>query len=356
MAITFVNEGHGQVTNNSLTINLPAGIQGQDTIIAACGSLDSTVAAPSGFTELDRQLASTLLGILETRQAPGTVGGASSDASAAVAFNVAVPGAGHKTSACAAVFRGTNAAAPINAQAYTAPGGTTSFDGASVTTDVDNCEIVSIFIDKDSSNPLAVTVPTGYTLRSSAVFTTSSGKANVVIASKAATAAGNYGADTWVTSAIPGTVEIFTVALAPTATAQVARPMADITATNVTGVSNNTATQLYTNIDENTPNYADYIEFIATGVYVDSYTAISDPGVDTGFVVETIFRLGSGATSASFAMILKQGSTTIESWTVTVTADQQVDTHTITTPHAATIDFSGGAVSLRVSATLSSVS
>jgi hypothetical protein len=94
MTITFVGEGHGQVTNNALTVALPAGIQGQDTIIWGCGSLDSTIGMPAGYTERDRQLNSTLLGLVEFKQAAGTVGAGSADASASVVFNPAVLGSG----------------------------------------------------------------------------------------------------------------------------------------------------------------------------------------------------------------------------------------------------------------------
>jgi hypothetical protein len=357
MTITFIGEGHGQVTNNSLTITLPAGIQGQDTILGFCGSLDSTVAAPSGFTELGRNLTSTLLSLAESKQAAGTVGVASADASAAMAWNVALPGQNHKTSACAVVFRGTNAAAPVNVSAVNNPTGTTSYVGPSVTTTVDNCVIVSVFIDKDSTNPLNITVPSGYTQRSASVFTSGSGKANVVVASKAGGSAGAYGADTWTTDAIPGAVTVYTVAIAPVATTQTIRPASDVTVTNATGVTVNTAGNLYTNIDETTVNYTDYVEFIASAVYVTGLTLLYSPGVNTGFSVQTVFRLGSGSTSASFAVVLKQTSTTIESWTVTVTADQQVDTHAISSGNAATIDFTPDpATDLRLSYTLTSVS
>jgi hypothetical protein len=138
-------------------------------------------------------------------------------------------------------------------------------------------------------------------------------------------------------------------------TTQTIRPMGDITVTNVTGVSDNT--NLYNNIDESVLSTADYEEFISGAVYNCSLTSLTDPGVDTGFSVLSVFGLGTGTTSATFAVALKQSTTTIETWNVTVTADPQTDTHALSSVNVANIVFtSGAATNLRLQWTLSSVS
>jgi hypothetical protein len=359
MTITFVGEGHGQVTNNALTVALPAGIQGQDTIIWGCGSLDSTIGMPAGYTERDRQLNSTLLGLVEFKQAAGTVGAGSADASASVVFNPAVLGAGHKTSACGIVLRGANPAAPVNAEAYVAAAGTTSFVGPSVTSTVDDCTIVSIFIDKDSTNPLNITPPAGYTQRSAAVFGSGSGKANVVIATKAGGAAGNYGADTWTTDAIPGTVSIFTLAIAPISTTQTIVPAADRLDNNATGVPVDTAGALYTNLNQGTD--AKYIQLPVGGEISVDLTALNNPGVNTGFSVPYRLMPLAGTASTDWQLKLIQdpagANTTIATWTETGVTAATTFSHPLSSGVAATIVYtSGKAANLTLYAKLTAAS
>jgi hypothetical protein len=356
---TYQSQVAATNTQNNLAVTLPAGIQGGDLILFLKSTRDSTLTPPGGYSTADaRTIGADLYGGVYYKIAAGTVGSPSADASSVVTWTVAVTGSGHRNGLACIIIRGVDPAAPINDIQFTPyTSGGVSFPGPSATSTVDDVLVVSGFVDKNSFAPLTITAPSGYTKRSEALFSTGSGVPDASIAAKNATAAGNYGADTWTTGAIPGSVGVWTVLIAPVPTIQTAHPTSDVTVTNVTGVTNNTAGQTYQNEDEGALNTGDYNEFIATGVSILGYGSVSDPGVDTGFTITTVFRLGSGATSASFAMVLKQGSTTIESWTVTVTADGQVDTHTITTPHAATIDYSTNpATNLRVSRTLTSVS
>lgn len=360
MSISFIGEGHGQVTNNALTVANPAGIQGQDTIIYGCGSLDSTIAAPAGYTERDRELNTTLLGLVEFKQAAGTVGVASADASANVVFNPSVLGAGHKTGACGIVLRGANPAAPVNAEddaQYTSA--VTSFAGPSVTTTVDNCMIVSIFIDRDSTNPFNITIPSGYTQRSASVFASGSGKANVVIATKAGGAAGNYGADTWTTDAIPGAVTIFTLAIAPISTTQTIVPAADRLDNNATGVPIDTATLLYTNLNQGTD--AKYVQLPVGGEYSTDLTALNNPGVNTGFSVG--YRLeplaGTASTDWQFKLIQDPAgaNTVLATWTETGVTAATTFSHALSSGIAATIVYtSGQAANLTLYAKLTAAS
>jgi hypothetical protein len=160
------------------------------------------------------------------------------------------------------------------------------------------------------------------------------------------------------TDAIPGTVGTWTVLLAPVSSTQTIRPMGDVgTPTGVTGVSNNTAGQLYQNVDDSTLNTADWDEFIVTGDITHSLTSLSSPGVNTGFSYVSVFGLGAGVTSASYTVTLKQSTTTIESWSVTVTSDGQVDTHALNPTNIANIVYtSGAAANLRIEYVLTAAS
>jgi hypothetical protein len=358
MTITYVGEGHNQVTANGVTVALPAGIQGQDTIIFGCGSLDSTILQPAGYTEKERQLNGTLLGLVEVKQAAGSVGAGSSDASANVAFNPAAAGS-HKTSACGIVLRGTNAAAPVNAfddAQYSAAA--TSFAGPSVTTTVDNCTIVSIFIDKDSS-AITITPPAGYTQRSAAVFPSGSGKANVVVAVKDVGAAGNYGADNWTTDVIPGAVTVFTLAIAPIATSQTILPAADRLDNNATGVPVDTAGNLYTNLNQGTD--AKYIQLPVGGEYSTDLTALNNPGTTSGFSIPYRLMPLAGAASTDWDLKLVQdpagANTTIASWSQNGVTAPTTFTKNLTTGQAGAISYvSGQAANLTLYAKLTAAS
>lgn len=356
---TYQSETHGTNTQNNLAVTLPAGIQGGDLILFLKSTRDPTLIPPGTYTAADeRTIGADLYGGVYYKFAAGTVGSPSADASSVVTWTVAITGSGHRNGLACIIIRGVDPAAPINDIDFTpyTSGGTT-FTGPSGTSTVDDCLVVSCFVDKNSFAPITINAPSGYTKRSEALFSTGSGVPDASIATKNATAAGNYGANDWTTGAIPGSVGVWTVLVAPVSTIQTARPTSDVTVTNVTGVTNNTAGQTYQNEDEGSLNTGDYNEFVASGVSIIGYGGILNPGVNTGFTINTVFRLGAGTTSATFNMVLKQGATTKASWTVVVTADGQVDNHTISTGEAATLDYSTNPpTNLRVSRTLTSVS
>jgi hypothetical protein len=362
--MTFVAEAHGTVTNNGVDIVLPAGLQGGDVIVASVSSLDTTIGAPAGWGPPEKQqIIGGLLHATYTKVAAGTVGSGSSEAGTTVTFNVAISGAGHKSSVALMAWRGISVSSPVNdsdmnsytsgGQSFTGPGGSSTVDGVTV---------VSCFADKDSSNPLNITPPAGqgYTQRSAAVFTSGSGKANTVIATKDGGSIGTYGAEApWTTDAIPGTVSIITLLLAPTSTIQVSRPASDVgTPTGVTGVPTNTAGSLYTNLDEpGAANLTDYVEFTLSGDLATNGTAINDPSTTSGFKVGAVLGLGAGTSSATFHYKLMRSSTVVDEWDWTVTVDNTAFTRDIDPSLiAAHVTYSSGTVTLKLDRELTAVS
>ena len=350
------------VTSGNATITIPATVvQGQDLMLLAVSSSQNGLSVPSGWALVDSTNPTTS-GSGETHAiyrkiAAGASGSTSSDANTTVTVTP-TGGTGSKMAVALIVWRGLDTSNPIHVEAntvYSPSAGTTTFTGPSVTTTQDGCDIVSILMDKNSAPPLGATVPTGYTSRTSATFSSGSGVSDIVIASKAGGSAGNYGADTWNTTITPAAVTVFTVALTPVSTTQVVRPTSDVTKTNVTGVSDNT--NLYANIDENVLDLTDWVEMLATGVLTVGLGSVSDPGVDTGWSASYVLGLGAGAASAGWTISLLQGTTVIESWTDTATADNQAKTHNLSSTNIATITWtSGAATDLRLKFVQDSVS
>jgi hypothetical protein len=350
--VSYVTQTSTTVSTGTATITIPSGVQGQDVmfLFVASSQVGLTVA---GWTLVDSRAPSASgsgsTHAVYRKVAAGSSGSPSSDVGATV--NIVPNGStGSRTAVAFVAWRGLDTSNPVHAEDATPsnPGaGVTAFTGPSVATTVDGCDILTVLMDKNSVPPLGATVPSGYTSRSSATFSSGSGVSDVVVASKAGGSSGNYGADTWNASITPAGVTVFTLALTPVSTTQVVRPTSDITKTNVTGVSDNT--DLYKNVDENVLSLADWVEFLATGVLEVGLASVSDPGVDTGWSVAYVLGLGAGAASMSWTISLKQSTTVIESWTDTNTTDNDAKTHNLSSANIANIVFtSGAATNLRL--------
>lgn len=349
MTESFVAEAHGTNASTPITLTIPTGVQGQDVAILAGATSTTTASVDAGWSlvgTLQNPISGETNGIWKKVMA-GTSGSASSDVGSTVTFT---PGAGVKSADALTIWRGVDPANPVNVSGYTSSSpssGTTAFTGPSVTTTVDGCMIVSVFMDKNSSTPSPnITVPTGYTSRSAALTSSGTGKADCVQASKLATSAGNYGADTWNVDASLGVVGIFSIALNPISTIQTVHPATDVSNSG-SPVGVPTSANLYSNIDEVSADSADYVEMPASSTFIVGLAALSDPGVDTGFEVDYELGFGVGAATATYTITLLQGATTRSGpWTETVTADAGgVITHAISSGDAAGIVFTAGVAS-----------
>ena len=342
--MTFIAETHALVGVGPITLTVPAGVQGQDVMTVFVSMNDALAGVTAGWAQVDAE--SSFPAYIALRKvAAGSAGSASSDVGATVTVSPA--GGANKTAAVMVVERGVdvNDSPPVHGfQGYSGiASGTTTFAGPAVTTTVDGCEILSVFMDKDSiGTTLTATPPAGYTTRSSAIPTTGTGKTSVVAATKTGGAAGNYGADTWTLNGTPGAVGIFTIALKPAVTTQTVFPTSDVASTSVTGVGD--AAHLYANIDD-AAILTDYDEFLQASDLTVGLNSLTDPGVDTGFVVFYTLGRGASTTSVTWTITLKQGTTSIESWTETVTGDGTSLTHSISSTNAANIVFTAGVAS-----------
>lgn len=359
MSETFVAETHGS-TGGTVTLTIPAGVQGQDMMVIDAAAATTSITTPAGWTLVDTQSPATgTTCVLYTKVAAGAAGSPSSDIGATVA--IAPGSSGIHTAATLTVWRGVDPSNPINAEAFAGyspiTSGATSFLGPSITTTVDGCAIVSLFSDKNSLT-INFTQPSGYTLRSSAVPGSGTGKTDSLTASKSGGAAGTWGHDAWTTDATPGVVGIFTIGLQPIVTTQTVRPTSDVSSSSATGVSDNT--HLYANIDEaGSPDPADYVELLASGNFEVGLGTLTDPGVDTGFTVDYTVAFGASTAGAVWAVTLFQSTTSIETWNHTAAVDNDTQSHALNPTNVANIVFSGSpavASDLRLKFSLTSVS
>jgi hypothetical protein len=346
-------------TTGTPSITIPSVVQGGDLMLALVSSAQASITFPAGWTVI-RTLnppsgGSGMTVVAAYRRAAGTVGSPSSDNGSAV---TATPGTtGSKTSMTFAAWRGIDATSPImdfDTIETDSASGLTSFATPSVTTSVDNAIIITGYTDKNSV-VLTITEPSGYALRASEVPASGTGKCDSVMASKQAGAAGAYGGEPFTTTAGPAQVVTWTIAFAPLSTTTILKPISDITKTNVTGITDNT--NLYADVDETATSTADYVEAIVGGVYRCGLTTVTDPGTTSGWAVEFALGLGSGASSTTWTAKFIQNTTTLETWTETVTADPTEISHALNPTNVAGITYSSGtANNLRLELTLTAAS
>jgi hypothetical protein len=110
---------------------------------------------------------------------------------------------------------------------------------------------------------------------------------------------------------------------------QYARPDTDISAG---GWLPSSGSDLYAMVDETTPSDSDFIYTFSLGACEVALSPLVDPGVHTDHVVK--YR-AQGDDATDLAVSLKQGSTTIASWTETnASSTVTTYTHTLTTDEA----------------------
>jgi hypothetical protein len=324
MAIAFRAQATATGPTGSMSITVPATVQSGDLLLLAWHtSVASQLVVPSGWTLVDSQHAVGAGAFVTAIWKIATSGDASS--------SIAVPntvGNNGKLSCALTAWSGADQTTPLHKIAFSAiTSPTTSHATPTVTTTLDNCEIVTIFHDKDSAVTTA-TKPAAYTDRSK-VLTGGTGQSVSAQASKTGASGGAYGGESWTTDAAPGSAGLYTLALAPAITTQTIRPASDITKTNVTDQAGGT-TSLFATVDETVLNAADYVKFVETGVFETKLSSASTPPGGSGLQIDYVLGLGDGATTSTWDVYLIQNTTQKAHWTDTVTADQTAKTHTLT--------------------------
>lgn len=338
MAIAFRASTEAHVTTGSLTATIPSAVQTGDTLILVGGMNDAGVPAndwstPSGWTLLDsRRVGTNLFAAVWTRVAQA------GDPSAGVTLST--PGTG-KACAIIAAYSATDPASPINVSAALSETTTTAnHTTPSVSTTLDNTQVVIACVQSDSATQ-SWNTPSGYVKRQDSIDNVNlSGHVTATLQDKAAASVGSYGGEALVAGAASAKAAMWTIALSPASTTQTARPVDDETSSGVVGVPTpGGGSGIYARIgglDDTT-----YAEYSDAGALEVGMAALADPNSASGHVVSFRARYAAGASGGSITTTLKQDSTTIASWTDTLTATFTLYSHTLNSTQANSItDYS----------------
>lgn len=309
MAIAFRDTAKTITANlaTSVAVTIPATVQTGDVLVfvAQSGFL-TTLGTPAGWTAAGAQVDATSSSarMFYRVAQPG-------DAGATVTSTVST-GSGRLLGFVEA-YSGADSSAPVNAYAgLAAASSTTSHTTSTVTTTVDGCWVLQCLVEKSTSTT-SITSPAGTTRRETALPTPVAGQSDgAFVDSNAAVGAGSAGGGTFTTDVASANAQKFTLALAPAQ--QVARPATDIT---TTGWTKTGASTYSSQIDEAVLDTADYVESPVnptSSVFETKLGPLSDPGVDTGFVITVVLEAVGAATSTA-VVGLYQTTTLIASFT-----------------------------------------
>lgn len=349
MAIAYRASSEAHVASGSLTITIPAAVQSGDVLLLFGGLNDGGTAAndwatPAGWTLLDSlRVGSNLFAAAWSKVA--TAG----DSGGSVTLSTSNAG---KACAVLAAYSGADPVSPIDMWAGVSETvSTASHATPTVSTASAGGQVAIAAVQTDSATQSWGTA-TGYTKRVDSVDNSAvSGHVTATVQDKAAPTIGTYGGEALVAGAASAKAAMWTISLAPGTTTQVARPTSDIASSSAVGVPTPGAgSGLYARLAENVDT--SYVQLSNGGSVQVGLAALTDPLSSSGHIVRYRAQYAGGATGGSVAVTLKQGPTTIASWTDTLANAVAGISHTLTAGQADAITNYGD-LSLTFAATLS---
>jgi hypothetical protein len=348
LAIAYRASTSQYVSTGSITLTIPGGVQSGDCMLIFGGQNDGGSSAvdwaiPAGWTRLDsRQIPSNFYGAVFMKVA------GSGDAGTTVTLSTS---SAAKSSAILVAYSGTDPVSPINGIAAASETvSTTSHTTPTLATTVTNCQVVIAGSHSDSTTESWSTA-SGFTKRADIIDNTNLGGHIVgTVQDKAAATVDTYGGDTLATAAPSAKAAMWTVALAPTSSTQVARPTSDVASSGAVGVPTpGGGSGIYADLAANVDT--SYAEISNAGYVEVGFAALVDPQSASGHTIRYRAEFAGGAASGTLAVVLKEGSTTRASWTDTLAGAFGAFSHTLTSGEANAIgDYS--ALRVRFTASL----
>lgn len=349
MAVAFRASSEAHASTGSLSIMVPATVQAGDLLLIAAGlnnagNTSYNWSTPSGWTKRDdRSVGSNLYAALYVKIAT------SGDAGATVTLTSATTG---KSCAIVAAYSGVDQAAPVDVSAgLSETTSTASHTTPTVTSTVDQDWIVIAAVQSDSVTESWATA-TGYTKRQDSLDNVSlSGHVTATLQDRGPISVGTYGGEALTAAGASPKAAMWTLAISPQQSTQTARPVSDVASSGTVGVPTPGAgSGIYADLAANDDTH--YAEISNSGYVEVGLAGLLDPLSSSGHTVTYRGQFGGGATGGTLTTTLKQGSTTIASWTDTLTGSFQTFSHTLTSGQADSItDYS--ALSLRFAASVS---
>lgn len=338
MAIAFRASTEAHVTSGSLTLTIPATVQAGDLLVLVGGMNNSGNAAydwstPSGWTKKDdRSVGANLYGVVYVKTA------VSGDAGASLTLASSNTG---KSCAILAAYSGLDQSAPVDVIAgLSETTSTVSHVTPTVSTTQDQDWVVIAAVQSDSVTESWSTA-TGYTKRQDSLDNSiPSGHVTATLQDQGPVSVGTYGGDTLTAAGASVKAAMWTIAISPQQSTQTARPTSDVDVTNAVGVPTpGVGSGVYARLAENTDS--SYAEISNAGDVEVAFASLIDPQVDTGHTLSYRAWYGGGATSGTQTVTLKQGTSTIASWTDTLSSSPQAFSHTLSSGQSAAItDYS----------------
>lgn len=349
MTVAVRASAEAHAGSGSLTATIPGSVQAGDLLVIFGGINNGGNAThdwstPAGWTKRDdRSIGSNLYAVAYVKTA------VSGDAGATVTLTSATTG---KSCVMVVALSGVDPSAPIDViSGFSETTVTTSHATPTVTTNVDQDLIVIAAVQTDSGTQSWSTT-SGYTKIIDSVDNSQvNGHVTGTVQYKGPLAVGTYGGETITCAEAGGKAATWTLAVSPQQTTQTARPASDVDATDAVGVPTpGVGSGIYADLAAN--DDAHYAEISNGGSVEVGFSALVDPSTGSGHTITYRARYAGGASAGTQDVTLKQGATTIATWTDTLTASFAGFSHTLTSGEANTItDYS--ALSVLVEASVS---
>lgn len=331
MAIAFRASAEVHVTSGSLTLTIPATVQAGDLLLVVGamnngGNAAYDWATPAGWTKKDdRSVGSNFYAAVYSKVA------VSGDSGATLTLASSNTG---KSCAIVAAYSGCDQATPIDV--FTPASETTSATAhttPTVVTTQDQDWVVIAAAQSDSTTE-SWSTPAGYTKRQDSLDNVNlGGHCTATLQDKGPLSVGTYGGEALNAAAASNKAAMWTIGIAPQQSTQTSRPTSDVDVTNAVGVPTpGGGSGVYANLAANDDSH--YAEISNTGDVEVGLASLIDPLTGSGHIVSYRARYAGGATTGTVTTTLKQGSTTIASWTDTLTASFQNFSHTLTSGQA----------------------
>lgn len=328
MAIAFRASNEAHVASGALTLTIPATVQAGDllVVIAALNNAGNTGynwATPAGgwVRRDDRNVGSNLYAAVYSKIA------VSGDAGATLTLTSASTG---KSCGIVAAYSGCDQASPIDALTPLSETTSTTTHATPTVATTQDQDWVLIAAAQSDSVAESWSTPAGYTKRQDSLDNVSvSGHCTATLQDKGPLSVGTYGGESLTAAGASNKAATWTIAISPQQSTQVARPVSDVTVTSTVGVPTpGGGSGIYADTAANDDTH--YAEVSNSGVIEHGMAALIDPNASTGHIVSYRARYAGGATSGTQTVTLKQGTTTIATWTDTLTSSFATITHTLT--------------------------
>ena len=326
MAIAFRASAEAHTVSGETVITIPGTVQAKDSMVIIGGLNDAGVPdfdwqPPAGWTRLEGSRAGSdvygaMYGKVASAGDPGSTIVLDSDSTG-------------KSGVGFVAYSGTDPVDPFHAHAMRVETtSTVNHATPTVGVTVEGAQIVLGAVQGNSATESWSTA-SGYTKRVDSIDNEHlGGHVTATIQDKAVAELGTYGGETLTAASPSGKAVMFALALAPAQTTQTARPVSDIASSGAVGVPEpDPGTGIYARMAASVDTQ--YAQIDDGGSVQVGLAPLADPLVSTGNIIRYRACVAAGAASGDVIVTLKEGGTTIATWTDELTDTFADYSHTL---------------------------